>query len=114
MDFDLSDDELTFEKEVVAFLEANQSPEVMDANPEHLSQTVETPPKRAFMRQLGEQGWLGMSWPAEYDGQERSGIYDFLLTFDCEVTAAALRVITGDTTPNDSSNANNVSWACED
>jgi len=80
MDFDLSDDELTFEKEVVAFLEANQSPEVMDANPEHLSQTVETPPKRAFMRQLGEQGWLGMSWPAEYDGQERSGIYDFLLT----------------------------------
>ena len=53
MDFDLSDDELTFEKEVVAFLEANHSDEVMDANPEHLSQTVETPPKRAFMGKLG-------------------------------------------------------------
>ncbi|MEM9176898.1 MAG: acyl-CoA dehydrogenase family protein [Myxococcota bacterium] len=80
MDFDLSEDELTFEKEVVAFLEANHSDEVMDANPEHLSQTVETPAKRAFMGKLAEQGWLGMSWPKEYDGQERSGIYDFLLT----------------------------------
>ena len=75
MDFDLSDDELTFEKEVVAFLEANHSEEVMDANPEHLSQTVETPAKRAFMANLAEQGWLGMSWPKEYDGQEKSGIY---------------------------------------
>jgi len=80
MDFDLSPDELKFEAEVVAFLEANRSSEVMDANPEHLSQTVETPPKRVFMRKLAEQGWLGMSWPAEYGGQEKSGIYDFILT----------------------------------
>jgi alkylation response protein AidB-like acyl-CoA dehydrogenase len=80
MDFELSEEELSFEKEVMAFLEANHSPDVMDDNPEHLSQTVETPPKRAFMRKLAEQGWLGMSWPREYGGQERSGIYDFLLT----------------------------------
>jgi hypothetical protein len=80
MDFDLSEDELTFEKEVVAFLEANQSDEVMDRNPEHLSQTVETPAKRAFMSKLADQGWLGMSWPKEYGGQEKSGIYDFLMT----------------------------------
>ncbi len=80
MDFELSEEEQGFEKEVVAFLEANASPEVMDDNPEHLSQTVETPAKRAFMRKLAEQGWLGMSWPKEYGGQERSGIYDFLLT----------------------------------
>ena len=80
MDFNLSEEELAFEKEVVAFLEANRTPDVMDENPEHLSQTVETPAKRAFMRKLAEQGWLGMSWPKEYGGQERSGIYDFLLT----------------------------------
>jgi alkylation response protein AidB-like acyl-CoA dehydrogenase len=80
MDFDLSPDEQRFEAEVVAFLEANRSTDVMDENPEHLSQTVETPAKRAFMRKLAEQGWLGMSWPKQYGGQERSGIYDFLLT----------------------------------
>ena len=80
MDFDLSQEEISFEQEVVAFLEANQSDEVMDRNPEHLSQTVETPAKRAFMAKLADQGWLGMSWPKEYGGQGKSGIYDFLLT----------------------------------
>lgn len=80
MDFDLSQEEISFEQEVVAFLEANQSDEVMDRNPEHLSQTVETPAKRAFMTKLADQGWLGMSWPKEYGGQDKSGIYDFLLT----------------------------------
>ncbi len=80
MDFDLSEEEISFEQEVVAFLEANQSDEVMDRNPEHLSQTVETPAKRAFMTKLADQGWLGMSWPKEYGGQDKSGIYDFLLT----------------------------------
>ena len=32
------------------------------------------------MRKLAERGWLGMSWPTEYGGQEKPGIYDFLLT----------------------------------
>ena len=80
MEFELSEEERAFEREVEAFLAENQSPEVMDANPEQLSQTVETPAKRGLMRKLGERGWLGMSWPAEYGGQERSGIYDFILT----------------------------------
>jgi alkylation response protein AidB-like acyl-CoA dehydrogenase len=80
MDFELTDEEKVFEAEVEQFLRENWSPDVMDANPEQLSQTVDTPPKRAFMRKLAERGWLGMSWPAEYGGQGRSGIYDFILT----------------------------------
>jgi 3-oxocholest-4-en-26-oyl-CoA dehydrogenase alpha subunit len=80
MNFDFSPEELAFQREVEAFLAANASPDVMDANPEQLSQTVDTPPKRAFMRKLAERGWLGMSWPKEYGGQEKSGIYDFILT----------------------------------
>jgi alkylation response protein AidB-like acyl-CoA dehydrogenase len=80
MDFELGEEERRFEAEVERFLEQNRSAEVMDANPEQLSQTVETPAKRAFMRKLAAQGWLGMSWPQEYGGAERPGIYDFLLT----------------------------------
>jgi len=80
MNFDFSPDEVAFQREVEAFLAANASPDVMDANPEQLSQTVDTPPKRAFMRKLAERGWLGMSWPKQYGGQEKSGIYDFILT----------------------------------
>ncbi len=80
MDFDLGAEELAFQREVEAFLSANASPDVMDANPEQLSQTVDTPAKRAFMRKLAERGWLGMSWPKRFGGQEKSGIYDFILT----------------------------------
>ncbi|MGI9432272.1 MAG: acyl-CoA dehydrogenase family protein [Myxococcota bacterium] len=80
MDFELLPEEEAFEKEVEAFLDAHHSPDVMDAHPEQLSQTVDSPAKRAFMKKLAEQGWLGMSWPQEYGGKGLSGIYDFILT----------------------------------
>ena len=80
MDFELSDEEKAFEAELEAFLREIASPDVMDPNPEQLSQTVDSPAKRAFMRKLAERGWLGMSWPKEFGGQEKSGIYDFILT----------------------------------
>jgi alkylation response protein AidB-like acyl-CoA dehydrogenase len=80
VDFELLPEERQFEEEVDRFLAANHADDVMDANPEQLSQTVETPAKRAFMRKLAKQGWLGMSWPSKYGGAERSGIYDFVLT----------------------------------
>lgn len=80
MDFDYSAEEQAFVAEVDAFLEANRCPEAMDEHPEQLSQTVDTPAKRALIGKLAERGWLGMSWPVEYGGQNRSGIYDFLLT----------------------------------
>jgi alkylation response protein AidB-like acyl-CoA dehydrogenase len=80
VDFDFAPEEQAFQRDVEAFLDVNADPDVMDPHPEQLSQTVDTPPKRAFMRKLAERGWLGMSWPKAYGGQERSGIYDFLLT----------------------------------
>jgi alkylation response protein AidB-like acyl-CoA dehydrogenase len=80
VNFEFSPEELEFQEEVRAFLEQVQSEEVMDSSPEQLSQTVDTPAKRAFMGQLAERGWLGMSWPEQYGGQARSGVYDFLLT----------------------------------
>jgi len=80
VDFELLPEEQAFEKEVEAFLDAHHSPDVMDAHPEQLSQTVDSPAKRAFMKKLAEQGWLGMSWPEEYGGKGLSGIYDVILT----------------------------------
>jgi len=80
VNFDFGPQELAFEAELEAFLVEHHSDDVMDANPEQLSQTVDSPAKRAFMAKLAERGWLGMSWPAEYGGSEKSGTYDFLLT----------------------------------
>ncbi|MFP6664496.1 MAG: acyl-CoA dehydrogenase family protein [Deltaproteobacteria bacterium] len=80
MNFDLHPEEAAFQVELTAFLESVASPEIFDAHGEQLSQTVDSPAKRKFIAQLAERGWLGMSWPREYGGQERSGIYDFILT----------------------------------
>ena len=31
------------------------------------------------MAKLGEQGWLGITWPEEYGGQDGDGVYEYLL-----------------------------------
>ena len=79
MDFEFSEAEQEFVAAVERFIEAHRDPEVMDVTRENMSQLVDTPKRRAFMKKLGEQGWLGMTWPKEYDGQDASGVYEYLL-----------------------------------
>ena len=68
MDFEFSEEQLAFVKEVEAFLDANDDPEVFDLTRENMAQIVDTPKRRRFMASLGERGWLGMTWPTEYGG----------------------------------------------
>jgi alkylation response protein AidB-like acyl-CoA dehydrogenase len=79
VDFEFSDEQLAFVKEVEAFLDANDDPEVFDVTRENMAQIVDTPTRRAFMAALGERGWLGMTWPKEYGGSEGEGVYEYLL-----------------------------------
>ena len=79
MDFEFSEEQLAFVKEVEAFLDANDDPEVFDVTRENMAQIVDTPRRRAFMAMLGERGWLGMTWPKDYGGSEGEGVYEYLL-----------------------------------
>jgi hypothetical protein len=79
MEFEFSDEQLAFVKEVEAFLNANDDPDVFDLTRENMAQIVDTPKRRAFMASLGTQGWLGMTWPSEYGGSEGEGVYEYLL-----------------------------------
>ncbi|HEX3796446.1 MAG TPA: acyl-CoA dehydrogenase family protein [Acidimicrobiales bacterium] len=79
MDFEFSDEQIAFVKEVETFLNANDDPDVFDVTRENMAQIVDTPKRRAFMASLGQQGWLGMTWPAEYGGTEGEGVYEYLL-----------------------------------
>ena len=79
MNFEFSEAEHRFLEEVDRFIAENHDPEVMDVTRENMSQLVDTPKRRAFMRKIGERGWLGMTWPKEYGGSEGSGIYEYLL-----------------------------------
>jgi hypothetical protein len=51
----------------------------MDLTRENFAQLADTPERRAFMKKLAAKGWLGMSWPVEYGGQEIEGVYEYIL-----------------------------------
>jgi len=79
VDFEFSAAEKAFVEEVEKFLDENADPDVMDPTRENMAQLVDTPARRAFMKKIAARGWLGMTWPKEYGGGERSGVYEYLL-----------------------------------
>ncbi len=79
MDFEFSPEQLSFVEEVERFLDDHDDPEVFDLTRENMAQIVDTPPRRAFMAELGSRGWLGITWPKAYGGQDGEGTYEYLL-----------------------------------
>ena len=79
MDFEFSPEQRAFAAEVEKFLDDHDDPDVFDLTRENMAQIVDTPKRRAFMAQLGERGWLGLTWPKEYGGSEGPGVYEYLL-----------------------------------
>ena len=79
MDFDFTPEQRAFLAEVEEFLDANDDPEVFDLTRENMAQIVDTPARRAFMAKLAERGWLGITWPTEWGGQDGDGVYEYLL-----------------------------------
>ena len=79
MNFDFSEEQYQFLREVDEFLEENRHIDVMDVTRENMAQVCDTPERRAFMKKLAAKGWLGITWPKEYGGQDGEGIYEYLL-----------------------------------
>ncbi len=79
MDFTFTPAQQAFAQEVREFLDANNDPEIFDVTRENMAQIVDTPKRRAFMKQLGRKGWLGITWPTEYGGSEGEGVYEYIL-----------------------------------
>ncbi|HKK29352.1 MAG TPA: acyl-CoA dehydrogenase family protein, partial [Alphaproteobacteria bacterium] len=44
-----------------------------------------------FSRKVGERGWIGMTWPKEYGGQERSQLDRYVLTEEFLAHGAPVR-----------------------
>ena len=59
MDFEFSEEQQAFAKEVEAFLDDHDDIDIFDVTRENMAQIVDTPERRAFMKELGHKGWLG-------------------------------------------------------
>ncbi|MBP9712599.1 MAG: acyl-CoA dehydrogenase family protein [Sterolibacterium sp.] len=79
MDFEFSKDEQQFLREVGAFLKENNDPKYMDVSRENMAQVCDTPERRQFTKKLAEKGWMGITWPKAYGGQDGAGFYEYLL-----------------------------------
>lgn len=85
MDFSLSDKQEGFRREVRSWLETELTAAVRNEM-EHFiyvqcSSSGRAPSIKEFNRKLGAQGWLGMHWPGQYGGHDRS-IVDQWIVFD--------------------------------
>ena len=88
MDFEWGEEEKAFRAKVRAFIGANANEEVADPRRDGMGQLVDSPERRAFMKLLSEQGWIGMSWPKEYGGQEAPGVFEYLLNEELAAAGA--------------------------
>jgi alkylation response protein AidB-like acyl-CoA dehydrogenase len=84
MEIDLTSEQRRFRDELREYLAAMMTPALR----EELESRLEGggPEFRKAMKQMGRDGLLGVSWPKEYGGQERSAVEQFL--FADEVQAA--------------------------
>ncbi|MGH2683977.1 MAG: acyl-CoA dehydrogenase family protein [Actinomycetota bacterium] len=89
MNFEWSDEELAFQRQVRAFISEHATPgSVADPTREGMAQLVDTPERRAFMRAMSERGWIGMSWPKEYGGGDAPGVYEYRLNEELAAVGA--------------------------
>lgn len=93
MDFGLTVEEEGFAAEVRAFLRA-RPPERFPADGMDAGYGS-GPHSRAFMRALGERGWLAMSWPPEAGGQGRSVMYQLILLEELAAAGAPFGPLAG-------------------
>jgi alkylation response protein AidB-like acyl-CoA dehydrogenase len=47
---------------------------------------------REFSRKVGQRGWIGMTWPKKYGGQERSFLERYVVTEELRVANAPVRL----------------------
>lgn len=94
MDFKLTHAEAEFVAGVRAYLDQEaQHPdasEFMDPDRDAHSQLANSPERRDFCKRLGKNGYLGMSWPKEFGGQDIEGIYEYLLNEELALRGAPL------------------------
>ena len=90
MQIRFSDQALAFETEVKQFLDAEW--DAAQRQRSHDSPQAYAA-ERAFRGKLAERGWLTMSWPAEFGGEERSFEEQYLFQEACNYVGAPIATV---------------------
>ena len=78
MDFGFTPEQEALRQEVVQFIEANITPELM-AESETSLEAGRGPHHQKLLKEVAERGWIGISWPKEYGGQDGSRIDQYIV-----------------------------------
>ena len=78
MDFAFTPEQEALRDEVRQFIEDNVTPEIL-VEIEESGVRNRGPQTREMYRKIGEKGWIGISWPKEYGGQNGSRIDQYIV-----------------------------------
>ena len=78
MDFGFTTEQETLRSEVLQFIAEQVTPEVL-AELESSLEGGQGPHYKELLKKVSEQGWVGISWPAEYGGQGGSRIDQYIV-----------------------------------
>ncbi len=92
MDFELTGEQLRFRDELRAYFAKMMTDELKT----ELTTNLEGggPEFRNAMQQMGRDGLLGLSWPKQYGGQERSAVEQFLFADEVQAVGFPLPFLT--------------------
>lgn len=76
MEIEFTPEQQQFEKDIFTYLKDNMPPGLK----EELIVDIEGdgPLCRQYVRKMGEDGWMGVGWPKEYGGQDRTPIEQYI------------------------------------
>jgi len=93
MFFELSPEQAKLRDDLRAYLTSKLTPEMREKlgprPAEHCG-----PEYRAFIRQMGADGWLGVGWPVEYGGKGFSFIEEYIYLDECRRADAPIPLVT--------------------
>lgn len=78
MDFAFSEENEQFRTEIRIFLTEHVSPEIVREMQDSAAGNGIGPLTRELITKIGDRGWIGMSWPAEYGGRDADLIDQYI------------------------------------
>ncbi|GHH96768.1 putative acyl-CoA dehydrogenase [Neobacillus kokaensis] len=94
MRFDLTEEQQKLKEEIRSYLDSHITKELLD----ELKENPDGGPLwRQYIKELGEDGWLGIGWPVEYGGQGRTPLEQYIFLEEIERTGVNIPFITLET-----------------